>query len=254
MHEEYLDRVRQRLAEGHLLDAAFDHLLPPMARLKSGRYWTPVSVARTVARRLAAHGARYVLDTGSGAGKFCAVAASVCPELTFVGVEQDPELVAVARALVTRLELFNAQFEPGDALARPWRDFDGFYFFNPFAESWSCSQPATGDFSAAKPAFGPNALRVAERLSEARLGSVIVTYHGLGGAIPSSYELVADESSGSGRLRTWLKTQTQEQDWVHYDDLDVSRATHRELLEAGVLAGSARRHGTDGALQQRTPL
>jgi hypothetical protein len=234
MHEEYVARVRERLAEGHLLDAAFDRLLPLAERLKSGRHWTPVGVARMVARRLEAHGARYVLDAGSGAGKFCAVAAGACPALTFVGVEQHAALVGVANELVASLELCNVHFEQGDALARSWRDFDGFYFFNPFAENvlFRPDHASPMRTVGAPPRFPAGALRVAQRLSEARLGSVIVTYHGLGGPIPSSYELVSEESSGSGSLRTWRKTRAEDEAWLHLDDDDVTRASRQELEDA----------------------
>jgi predicted RNA methylase len=233
MHDDYLDQIRERLATGQLLDAAFDYLLPPEARSKSMLYWTPISVARMVATRLEAHGARYVLDAGSGPGKFCIVAGGMCPSVTFLGVEQRVGLVSVARELAARLRLINVHFELGDALARSWAPFDGFYFFNPFAQN----ALATDDvFDAAKGLakrrFGSEAMRVAGRLREARRGSVVVTYHGLGGPIPSSYELTAEESSGSGCLRTWIKTRAREEEWVYLDHGAVSRIPLRALQRA----------------------
>lgn len=232
VHEDYLDRVRERLASGELLDAAFDCLLPPAVRMKSTLHWTPVSVARQAALRLAEHGARRILDAGSGPGKFCTVGASSCSLATFVGVEQRVGLVAVARHLAERLGLTNVRFVLGDALAYSWAQFDGFYFFNPFAEN---AMGAADVFDAGTPApqlrFATEALRVARRLREARIGSVLVTYHGLGGPIPSSYELLSEESSGAGCLRTWVKRRDREEDWVHLEHRDVSRASWSTLQQ-----------------------
>lgn len=240
MHADYVDRVRELLAEGELSDAAFDQLLPPTARAKSMLHWTPLEVARRAAERLAQHGARCVLDAGSGAGKFCVVAASSRPHVTFVGIEQRARLVSAARTLADRLEVMNARFELGDALGRSWAPFDGFYCFNPFAEPALGTRQVFGrrPRAAAELPFETEATRVSWRLREARRGSVLVTYHGLGGVIPSSYELMTEEDSGSGSLRTWVKTRDREEDWVYLDYGAVSRASWR----ASTLAPAAREH------------
>lgn len=241
VHEDYLDRVRERLASGKLLDAAFDCLLPPAVRMKSALHWTPVSVARVAAMRLAEHGARRILDAGSGPGKFCTVGASTCSLATFVGIEQRVGLVAVARHLAERLGVTNARFVLGDAMAYSWAQFDGFYFFNPFAEN---ALGAEDVFDAGTPApklrFATEALRVARRLREARRGSVLVTYHGLGGPIPSSYELMSEENPGSGRLRTWVKQRDREEGWVHLEHHEVTRAPW-DMLQQDSLRGVLRK-------------
>lgn len=241
VHEEYLDRVRERLASGELLDAAFDCLLPPAVRMKSTLHWTPVSVARLAAMRLAEHGALRVLDAGSGPGKFCTVGASTCSLTTFVGIEQRVGLVAVARHLAQRLGVTNAHFVLGDAMADSWAQFDGFYFFNPFAENALGAEDVfDAGTGAPKLRFATEALRVARRLREARRGSTLVTYHGLGGPIPSSYELVSEENPGSGRLRTWVKKRDREEGWVHLDHREVSRASWG-MLQQGSLRGALRK-------------
>jgi SAM-dependent methyltransferase len=226
MPPDYVERIRELLAGGGLLDAAFDQLLPPAARSKSLLHWTPLSVARLAALRFAEHGARCVLDAGSGPGKFCVVGATVCPELAFVGIEQRIGLVSAAKELAEGLGVTNAHFELGDALGRSWAPFDGFYFFNPFAENalgtHDLFDATRGE---ARRRFGSEARRVALRLREARRGSVLVTYHGLGGPIPSSYELATEEDSGFGCLRTWVKTRDREEKWVYLDYAAVSRVS-----------------------------
>src|ERR1019366_6205983 len=99
----------------HAEDWAFDSIYPPSIRAISRRYWTPVDVARRAARLLWRAGARRVLDVGSGVGKFVLVAAGAVPEVRFVGVEQRPHLVEVARRAHEQLQLQNALFVVGEA-------------------------------------------------------------------------------------------------------------------------------------------
>jgi hypothetical protein len=69
-------------------------------------------------------------------------------------------------------------------------------------------------------------LGVVEALSSLRTGSIVVTYCGLGGPIPSSFDLISEELVSSGCLRTWIKRRSYEGDWYHLDRQDdVARAT-----------------------------
>lgn len=239
-------RVRERLAEGQLADEAFDRLFPAEVRSKSMRHWTPVSVARMAAARLVQHGAHRVLDAGSGPGKFCTVGAAANPLATFVGIEQRVHLVSVARQVATTLGLRNTRFLLGDALARSWAKFDGFYFFNPFTENvWGAQDVFDARTGRPQRRFRTEGLRVAQRLRQAPRGSVLVTYHGLGGPIPSSFQLLAEESTGSGPLRTWLKTSEHEEDWVHLEHRTVSRASWATVQQEA-LAGRLRKTRASG--------
>jgi hypothetical protein len=238
MQDEDAASVRERLAKGWLPDEAFDRLFPANVRSKSTRHWTPVSVARIAAAKLVQHGAGQILDAGSGPGKFCTVAAGVQPLATFVGIEQRVGLVSVARQVARRLGVTNARFALGDALARPWVRFDGFYFFNPFTENfWDADDVFDARTGGPKRRYRTEALRVAQRLSQARRGSVLVTYHGLGGPIPSSYELVCEELCATGRLRTWIKARDREEEWVHLEHRTVTRASWTVLRHESLGAG-----------------
>lgn len=210
-----LDRVRERLVLGELWDVGFDALLPPLTRAKSSYTWTPIVVARRAAMHFAERGASRVLDVGCGPGKFCIVAGLTRPALRFWGVERSVGLTRTARALAAGLRLPNVEIRNGEALDTPWRDFDGFYFFNPFSED-----PRMG---------GAELLRVADALRGAPRRAVVVTYHGLGGPIPSSYTLVSEERVGSGPLRVWQKN-SREAAWYHLDySHDVSRVPRKYL-------------------------
>lgn len=241
MDDDNVARVRERLADGTLPDEAFDRLFPADVRSKSTRHWTPISVARMAAARLVQHGAIRVLDAGSGPGKFCTVGAATHSLVTFIGIEQRVSLVSVARQVATSLGVSNARFVLGDALARSWAKFDGFYFFNPFTENvWGSQDVFDARTGGPQRRFRTEGLRVALRLRQARLGSVLVTYHGLGGPIPSSYELISEESTGSGPLRTWIKARECEEEWVHLEHTTVSRASW-DTLQQEALAGGLRK-------------
>lgn len=92
----------------------------------------------------------------------------------------------MAQATAARLGVPNARFDEGDATCAPWADFDGVYFFNPFAENL----------------FPDCALR------SARMGTAVVTYHGMGGRMPGSYELAHSEPGRTDFLRLWIKRDT----------------------------------------------
>jgi SAM-dependent methyltransferase len=189
-------------------DAAFDSIYPPSIRAISRRFWTPVDVARRAANLFRQAGARRVLDVGSGVGKFVLVAAGAVPEVSFVGVEQRAHLVDVAKRAQERLRLPNAFFVVGEATASSWRIFDGFYFFNPFAENLFVDGDQLDDaVELSESRFFRDVLRTERALREAPLGTSVVTYHGMSGRMPACYELSQTTCAGSDWLRLWVKTQ-----------------------------------------------
>ncbi len=227
--DAHFARARASLLGGDNPDGAFDRLLPALAHAKSRQYWSPLCVARRAAIRFAERGARRVLDVGAGPGKFCIAAALTRPDLQFCGIEQRTGLVETARGLSTRLGVRNLEFRVGNALSVAWGEFDGFYFFNPFAENAFSSEDTFGETVALSGnRLGVELLRVTKLLSSLRTGSLVVTYCGLGGPIPSSYDLLSEELVGSASLRTWVKRRLLEEGWYHLDQQDdVSRAPRK---------------------------
>lgn len=227
-------------------DDDFDGLLPEEARRRSGQYWTPVAVAVQAGAALASHGARSILDVGCGPGKFCLAAAASFPDARFFGVEQREALVDEAARLARRLGGRNAGFAVADATRVAWERFDGLYFFNPFAENiydGAERYDATVELSAAR--FAGDLLRVERRLAEAAMGTVVVTYHGLGGPIPSCYDLVEDDPAGSDRLRTWVRARVETERWVWIEAEDGVKVVPRADLDRvlGALVGEHRARG-----------
>jgi len=201
-------------------DAAFDSIYPPSIQAISRRFWTPVDVARRAGNLLRQAGARRVLDVGSGVGKFVLVAAGVVPEVSFVGVEQRAHLVDVARRAQERLRVPNAFFVVGEATASSWRIFDGFYFFNPFAENLFADGDQLDDaVELTDSHFFRDVLRTERALREAPLGTSVVTYHGMSGRMPACYELSQTTRAGSDWLRLWVKRRERAEGFfVEYGD------------------------------------
>ena len=193
-------------ATTHWDDVTFDDQLPAHLRTKSSVHFTPVAVAQFAAQLLAPTPGLRVLDVGSGAGKFCLVAAQAQPTATFVGVEYRQRLVTVAAELAARNGLVNVEFVHADAFDLDWADFDGFYFFNPFGEQlhhgyWFLD--LTIEFCPSNFVRWVSAVR--ERLGQARIGTRIVTYHGFGGPAPMGYDMISEHTYGSDRFELWVK-------------------------------------------------
>jgi SAM-dependent methyltransferase len=187
-------------------DDAFDDCLPITMRFKASIHFTPVEVARQAAHLLAPVGGMAVLDVGAGPGKFCLVAAHAIPGASFTGVELRPHLVAFAIQAARECRLANARFIAGDALDLDWSPYDAFYLYNPFAEQLFSHGLMLDRTIAVDPAnFAVYVAAVRERLSRARLGTRVVTYHGYGGTPPAGYELATVLPMASDRLELWIK-------------------------------------------------
>ncbi len=208
-------------------DKAFDALFPAWASAPVGTYWTPVAVARRVARMLAHLGVRRVLDVGSGAGKFCLAGAAKAPDIEFVGVEHRERLVQAAQSLGEQWGITNARFAHGDATDMSWTDFDAFYVFNSFAENDFAAQDRFDDaVTLSHDRRVTEVKRVAQLLAARPVGCIIVTYHGLSGPIPGSYDLRHAEAIGTGWLRVWTKGSAGASGSVWLEEgADVSRWT-----------------------------
>lgn len=148
-----------------------------------------------------------ILDVGAGVGKFCLVAAAVV-DAEVQGIEHRPHLVEVARAAASKLEV-EATFITGGIATRSNAELDevdGFYFFNPFAENlcpWSDRLDGTVELTEKR--FTEDLAATHALLSNARLGSRVVTFCGLGGDVPTSFDLISRERCGGGVLELWSK-------------------------------------------------
>ncbi len=206
MDADDLARLRRDLPLGQADDALFDALFDAPVQARSSRFWTPLAVAARAAQLFAERDVRHVLDVGSGPGKFCLAAAAACPTIDFTGIEQRPHLVAAARAAAAQLGLANAHFLAGSLANLTWPALDGLYLYNPFAEN-ICPEvePIDSTVELSTPRYMADVRFVGAAITAAPVGTVMVTYHGFGGPIPMSYDLVHAERACSGWLRAWEK-------------------------------------------------
>ncbi|MEZ4402679.1 MAG: methyltransferase domain-containing protein [Kofleriaceae bacterium] len=162
-------------------------------------------MADLAARLLAPAPGAQVLDVGAGVGKFCIVAALAYPEVTFVGVEQRPALVDLARDLAHQLGAANTRFLVGEALAIDWDDYQAFYLFNPFGEqSHQGAPPLDHTFGRDPQAFFANVRATRERLLARPAGTRVVTYHGLGNRAPPAFDVLQVDHA-TGPLERWTR-------------------------------------------------
>jgi SAM-dependent methyltransferase len=224
----------RRLAAGEPVeDEALDLLLGERSRECSRQHWTSIEVARTAARLFERAGAQRVLDIGSGAGKFCAVASLVTGRRVF-GVERRPGLVQESRELARRLGADVEVIEGGLGAVDPSR-FDGFYAFNPFGEYVAADEDRYDDaFPRTFAGYILDARTVERWLLDAKVGTALVTYNGLGGRIPSCFEVQASETLRKNVLRLWVKTQPASGTRAVLEVED-------ELIDAEALAAMAKR-------------
>ena len=207
---------KDRAAEPRAVSSAdddFDKVYSEWVRAQSRQHWTPIEVATRAASLLMSSSCTRVLDVGSGAGKFCVVGALSTPHGSFYGIEQRADLIQEARAAARQYGVGRrVQFIQGDITSIDWREFNAFYFFNPFCE------PVSLPLDAAEPVG--KSVQFGEYLSEhyirftrtqlaaAPSGTRVVTYYGFGGKFPPGYHRVRREGRGTGFVELWIKQHT----------------------------------------------
>lgn len=183
-------------------DCAFDRLIPEDVRYLSRLHWTPVHVAIRASTLLCATAGSRVLDVGAGVGKLCTIGA-LSAAGTWCGVEHHELLVSSARQLARALGVGGRTiFVHGDAFSIDWTAFDAIYLYNPF-ELPLFDLP---DPDAHEADVRAKIARVQGRLEQLRPGTRVVTFHGFGGVMPRSYELLYQERIPAfGDLVLWIQ-------------------------------------------------
>ncbi len=186
-------------------DTDFDRLYPSSQRPRSSLHWTPIEVATRAVELLAPNG-EHVLDVGSGVGKLCLVGAATTAG-TWVGIEQDAEMVRVARAAAASMRLdHRVTFVHGDIADVDWATFDSFYLFNPFAETLFAGD---GDPLERRDRYIENIHFAQQQIARVAVGTRVVTFHGFGGDMPPGFREVVREQMYEGDLCLWIKDESR---------------------------------------------
>jgi len=183
-------------------DARFDRIYPREQRRRSWIHWTPLDVAHRVCALLAPEPTSRVLDIGAGIGKLCHVGA-LTTQAKWFGIEHDPEMVRIANETSVALGVEDrAKFIAGDVDDIDWSVFDRFYIYNPYAEQLWREELDPG---ARQEAYVANIANTQRRLDAAAPGTRLVTFHGFGGEVPDSYDLVHREPAHEDELKLWIR-------------------------------------------------
>jgi len=213
-------------------DEKFDLIYPRRIRELSSTFWTPMAVAAEAAKLLvtapacsaagSAKARTRVLDIGSGAGKFCLLAASLT-DGRFTGVEHRSDLVAAARQAASDLGLTNVGFVQGNVLDVAFADYDAFYLFNPFEENLFDGHKIDRAVPLSSALFKRYTSHVSAQLGAGAIGTRVVTYMGYADDIPACYS--CEEALFGDDLKLWIKQRPYEPD-IERLGLNVSRS-HR---------------------------
>jgi SAM-dependent methyltransferase len=199
--EEIQSALRQRTP---VPDEVFDQIYPRISRFRSSVHWTPVEVALRVAELLEGAPGGQILDVGAGVGKACIIGALTTDNTAWFGVERDPAMVRVARKAAERIGVAHrTRFLAGDAMALDWSTFGGVYLYNPFAESLFIGDETIGP-GARRQAYIDEVRAVEKLVDGLGRGARVVTYHGFGGDMPNSLELVVREKVREDEVCLWV--------------------------------------------------
>lgn len=184
-------------------DEAFNRVYPLKIQNQSADHWTPVQIARKAARWLVTKPGTRVLDIGSGPGKFCAVGATTTTGY-FTGVEQRAHLAAIAGDMIRDQGIARVEFIHGNITGIRFSDYDAFYIYNPFQENILPSLRIDSRVEMAESLYLEYTGYVEAQLTQAPLGTRVVTYVGECEEIPACYD--CDREAFGGYLKLWIKT------------------------------------------------
>ncbi|HEX2730293.1 MAG TPA: hypothetical protein VHM70_01760 [Polyangiaceae bacterium] len=201
-----LDLIR-KIQKGHgPPDYMFDRFLPLEMRLVSGQHWTPIDVALRAAQWLREYRVKTVLDIGSGAGKFCVVAA-LASEASFAGMEHRPPLVRAARALARTFGVADRiEFACGEFDETSVPIAEALYLFNPFGENlYGREGQLDNHVHLSGTRYRRDVAAVERLLNAVPGGTFVMTYNGFGGRVPAGYELIRVDRELPNVLAMWRK-------------------------------------------------
>ncbi len=184
-------------------DELFNSLYPEHISEVAARHWTPLEVAKKAASFLSTHEGAKVLDIGSGAGKFCLIAAHCHPEVQFTGVEQRSYLVDLCKELKGKLHLSNVNFINENIKETDLSVYDHFYFYNSFYENIPGTQKIDYQVEYAERLYDYYNQILYRKLNETPINTRLVTYHSLEKEIPPGFIVV--NSDYFDLLKYWQK-------------------------------------------------
>jgi hypothetical protein len=185
-----------------ILDSEFDIIYSNEMKKVSEIHFSPIEVSKIAARFLVDKIGVRILDVGAGAGKFCMI-GSACTEGIFTGVEQREHLHDLAKNIAQKYKLTSVTFIHSNITDISFKDFDGFYLFNPFYENMNNSGKMDDSVELKRELYDEYSLYVKTQLDSKPIGAKLVTYFSYLTEIPESYKM--QFSDFEGKLKMWQK-------------------------------------------------
>jgi hypothetical protein len=183
------DKIRAGIEVG---DDEFDKILPRFYRIKSTVHWSSIQVARQIAEWINPLKATKFIDIGCGVGKLCL--------LLRILTKYEIQIIRAS-------EFKNISIKQLNMLDLDWDDYDIYYLYNPFQEHITTGDVCVleRDIELDQKHYTQYTTEVFRQLSCASSGKVLITFHGYGGEVPSSWKIVASKPIKNGTLKMWVK-------------------------------------------------
>lgn len=170
-------------------DRDFDFLLPDEVRVSAYTHWTPILVIEKAVEFINEKKCKKVLDIGSGVGKFCLIASSLC-KAHFHGIEIRKQSHLYAISLAKNTQLNNVSFSNMNVCDVNFSPYDCFYYFNPFFENINPDRSIDKNIVLNEQLHQKYVAHIKRELNKKGIGTVLITYHTNQIEVPNSFELV----------------------------------------------------------------
>jgi SAM-dependent methyltransferase len=186
-------------------DATFDQIFPPYYQFQSPTHWSSIRVARQIADWIKPLGHKSIIDIGCGVGKLCLL-LRILTNYEIFGIEQRSILVSIANKIIGVNDFKNISIIQMNMLELNWDLHDIYYLYNPFLEHLADAKVVLeNDIEFHEKYYAHYTSEVFRQLTWAKPGKVLITFHGYGGNVPSTWRMVASKYIEEGYLSMWIK-------------------------------------------------
>jgi hypothetical protein len=166
-------------------------------------HWSPLYITRKVVSYLAPIDEVKILDIGSGIGKFCLAGAFYKPSVSFFGVEQRKNLVAIAETAREKLKFNNVHFIHRNFTQLDLNAYDHFYFYNAFFENLDGAEKIDNEIAYSNELYNYYSIYLYNQLEKMPIGTRVATYCSWEDEIPPDYQV--EETHFNNLLKFWIK-------------------------------------------------
>ncbi|MGE0631999.1 MAG: class I SAM-dependent methyltransferase [Pseudobdellovibrionaceae bacterium] len=199
--------VIEQIRSGKAIEETeFDQIFPPYYQFQSTIHWSSIEVARQISEWINPLNRKSLVDIGCGVGKLCLL-LRILTNYEIFGIEQRPKLVEIANKIIKVNCLKNISITQMNMLDLNWDLHDIYYLYNPFQEHIADEDHSIieKDIEFDAKNYAHYTSEVFRQLTLAKPGKVLITFHGYGGRVPSSWRMVASRHMENGNLTMWVK-------------------------------------------------